>query len=125
MWENRKLLSIICIEMFQKERSLVIAQTPPTLPAVNPEELAMTYGFIDNSGYEDTWYVPHQFYMLTKVKLWTDGSNSSGFEVTFSAFPQSEFIGWPDITHVFGETHFTSNLETVTLNSEIFQLSVC
>ena len=63
----------------------------------------MLSGTIDEATKEeDIWFVPYSFYMLTKVRMWKKESESYGFEVTFSAYPPDEFVGWPDETHHFG-----------------------
>ena len=74
----------------------------------------MLHGTIQENPYEDTWYVPHQFYMLTKVTMWKQASNTDGFKLTYSAWPPSEFDGWPDEEHIFGTT--TSPEEEITLD---------
>ena len=45
--------------------------------------------------------------MLTSVTLYKSEVRSSGFEVTYSAWPPANFVGWPDETHLFGTTDET------------------
>ena len=49
---------------------LTEAKDPTSLPSTNPVELSMVTGSIYDDYYEDTWVVPHKYYMLTKVKMW-------------------------------------------------------
>ena len=62
----------------------------------------MLSGLIHTNPDTYEWNVGYKFYMLTKLELWKNNVNSSGFEVTFSAWPPEEFDGWPDETFMFG-----------------------
>ena len=57
--------------------------------------------------------------------MWKNTANTSGFKVWFSAYPPSEFSGWPDQEHMFGFTDETSNIEEITLDSEVVFLETC
>ena len=57
--------------------------------------------------------------------MWKNALNTSGFQVTYSAFPPSEFVGWPDETHIFGMTDHGSELEEITLDSELTGIEIC
>ena len=63
---------LISMRLCLQECPLLVRATksPATLPLTNPEELAMLNGVVRTNSYHDTWYVPHKFYMLTKVKMW-------------------------------------------------------
>ena len=65
-----------------------------------PVELTMLYGHETGTITDDIWYVPHKFYKLTKAKMWHQGVNTDGFELTFS--PPAGYVGWSDVTHMFG-----------------------
>ena len=83
----------------------MVAQEPATLPLItNAVELPSIDGEIFTNSYEDTWTTSYEFYMLTSVKMWKGDANTSGFEVTYSAWPPDNFVGWPDETHIFGLT---------------------
>ena len=71
----------------------------------------------------DDWTVPHQHYKLTKIIMWKNGSNTAGFEVTFS--PPEEYIGWSDIVHHYGYTDVVDNIETKTFTKEIDYVEIC
>ena len=72
------------------------------MPDTTPIELETVSGTVTDNPEEDTWYVSKQYYMLTKVKMYKNQGNTSGFEVTYEPYPPSEFSGWPEETHLFG-----------------------
>ena len=76
--------------------------TPATLPDTTPIELETVSGTVTDNPEEDTWYVSKQYYMLTKVKMYKNSGNTSGFEVTYEPYPPDEFSDWPTETHLFG-----------------------
>ena len=61
--------------------------------------------------------------MLTKVRMWKTDLNTSGFEVTYEAYPPSEFSDWPPETHIFGLTYKT--LDEITFDSELTEIHIC
>ena len=104
----------------------VTASEPASLPLItNPVELTSIDGYIHNNPYEDTWTTTYEFYMLTSVTMYKNTARTSGFEVTYSAWPPANFIGWPDETHLFGTSGYTSGQKTVTFDSELIELQVC
>ena len=102
------VLVCICMHQLEQNLSAYAAKVPTTLPLTVPEELTMYNGKVLTNPYDDTWTVPYQHYMLTKVEMWKNGVNTSGFEVTFEPYPPSEFSGWQAETHMFGFTDQTS-----------------
>ncbi len=102
--------------------SLAAVKTPTSIPPTNPVELEMRTGGEFGTITDDVWYVPYQHYKLTKVRLWQNGANTSGFEVTFS--PPASYIGWSEETHLFGfNTHPT--LSEITFSDEITDVETC
>ena len=73
------------------------------MPDTTPIELETISGTVTDDPVEDTWYVSKQYYMLTKVKMFKNKKNMSGFEVTYEPYPSSEFSDWPTETHIFGD----------------------
>lgn len=113
---------------------LVSGQTPPTLPPTNSVEMPMIYGHEVEEGKgscncnvatdQTPWVVPYKFYRLSKVKMWLENdSNAYGFEATFSA--PAEFVGWADITHMFGFTDNSAVIQEIWLNSEVVSMEIC
>ena len=54
----------------------------------------------------DTWIVPYKFYRMTRVRMWKQGEEMSGFEVTFE--PPATYTGWAPYTKMFGSTLLAS-----------------
>ena len=72
-------------------------------PIDNAKQIDLTQGFVQLHPFEDTWYVPRMFYRLTKVKMWKNDINTSGFMVTYERPDSDEFDGWPLVLeHMFG-----------------------
>ena len=98
--------------------------SPATLDATVKIELTMEEGQVHtDSQSEDEWYVPYQFYMLTKVKMWKNTQNTSGFEVTFSPYPPEDFTDWPDEVHHFGRSN--DDMEEISLDSDLTLFQMC
>ena len=57
--------------------------------------------------------------------MWKNNANTSGFKLIYSAYPPSEFSGWPDVPLMFGFTDQTSEYQEITLNSDLIQLEIC
>ena len=63
--------------------------------------------------------------------MWRNHANTSGFSLTFSPYPASEFSGsdWTDSTMIFGIDGSTishwSIEETVMFDEEISTLKIC
>ena len=74
---------------------------PETVPSIE----SCIEGNVRENDVEDIWYVPKQFYMLSKVELHSSRSYTSGFTVTFARPDDAYFEGWPEeLTHSFGST---------------------
>ena len=59
----------------------------------------------------DEWYVPYRFYRLMSMTLFHNGSKTSGFSVTFSPYPDDEFIGWTSYEYLFGSDSLSTDLD--------------
>ena len=100
--------------------------TPATLPDTIPIELDTISGTVTDNDVEDTWYVSKQYYMLTKMKMYKNWGNTSGFEVTYEPYPSSEFSGWPTETHLFGNIHLNGiYVEEITFSQDLEQIEIC
>ena len=47
------------------------------------------------------------------MKLFHNGSKTSGFSVTFSPYPAEEFIGWSDYEYLFGSDTLSIDLDAI------------
>jgi hypothetical protein len=79
---------------------LIVNKEPDFLPASEYECNDNIEGTVNDNNVVNTWYLDKRFYRLTKVKMWKDDVEVSGFEVTYS--PPDDFIGWSELTNVFG-----------------------
>ena len=75
------------------------------LPSTAPITLEMVTGFEGSMVFKDFWYVPQKLYRLTKVKMWKNERDTSGFEVTFEVPPRFGLSDsqYEPITHMFGD----------------------
>ena len=72
---------------------------PQTVPKLDP----CIEGTVRSNDVVDVWYVPKQFYRLTKVELHKTRSYTSGFTVTYKRPDDVFFEGWPEeLSHTFG-----------------------
>ena len=95
-------------------------------PIANAEAIDLTQGFIQLHPLEDTWYVPRMFYRLTKVKMWKNDINTSGFKVTYERPDTPEFGGWPlTLEHMFGSVLELNVPEEIDLDKDLQGIAVC
>jgi hypothetical protein len=58
--------------------------------------------------------------MLTKVQMWKNGGNTSGFKVTYTLPSDGSFVGWQEEeTHMFGFEDQTSHYAEVELTRDL------
>ena len=83
------------------------SRSPETLPDVGcddgpPKYLTEYSGASGENTETDEWYVPNRFYRMTEMKIFHNGSKTSGFHVKFQPYPLDQFPGWPELEHQFG-----------------------
>ena len=62
-----------------------------TLPSTIPVSLDMIVGFEGAKLFKESWYVPKKLYRLSRVKMFKNANETSGFEVTFEVPPRFGF----------------------------------
>ena len=83
-------------------------------------------GHVQENEVEDIWYVPKQFYRLSKVELHSTRSYTSGFTVTFTRPDDAYFEGWPEeLTHTFGSTVANDFSKSVELDQDLASMILC
>ena len=95
-----------------------------TLPATSPVALEMVAGYEGTTAFTDYWYVDRKLYRLTKVKMWKNERDTSGFEVTFEV-PERYGLSYEPVTHVFGDKDQDSHVETIAIDDDILEVAVC
>ena len=95
---------------------------PETVPSIEP----CIDGHVQENEVEDIWYVPKQFYRLSKVELHSTRSYTSGFTVTFTRPDDAYFEGWPEeLTHTFGSTVANDFSKSVELDQDLASMILC
>ena len=74
---------------------------------------------------QDDWFVPHKFYMLTKITMYKSSANTDGFTLYYNVVPADAFEGWPELTHTFGGTLTQSALQTETFDYDLATINTC
>ena len=72
-----------------------------------------------NNPEDDIWWVPYRYYRLTKIKMYKNSANTSGFEVTYEPPDTDEFVNWPTETRLFGYDSETIEEEEIEFEFDL------
>ena len=114
---------LVCAEQnFLCERMLEI-------PAVtDPYYVQLEGSNIPLKSYEDSWYVPRNFYRLTKIEMWKNEKSTQGFKVTYTRANYEYCRDWPEeLTHTFGsdDTDLSTDYISLDFDTDLSRLDLC